>query len=120
MESTEHLHIDYAKEAYRASNRQEYVCQMTIWFGRQEAGTQFAAYLDWILNHSLDAHDPQAPDGSGDVEDNNNNDIEENNALATSTDPAASHVIAKKPGFLSKPTKLHICLPRLTEPIQPM
>jgi len=32
-ESLERLHIDYAKEAYRASNKKEYVHQMTVWFG---------------------------------------------------------------------------------------
>jgi hypothetical protein len=36
-ESPERLHIDYAKEAYRASNKKEYVRQMTVWLGRQEA-----------------------------------------------------------------------------------
>jgi Plavaka transposase len=96
-ESPERLHIDYAKEAYRASNKREYVRQMTIWLGRQEAVAQFAAYLDWILDRSLDADDP--PDGSGDVEDDDDDDIEENNALTMSSDPAASHIIAKKPGF---------------------
>jgi hypothetical protein len=28
---SEHLHIDYAKNAYRASNKREYVEQMTMW-----------------------------------------------------------------------------------------
>jgi hypothetical protein len=36
-ESPERLHIDYAKEAYRASNKREYVRQMTVWLGRQES-----------------------------------------------------------------------------------
>ena len=36
-ESPEQLHIDYAKEVYRASNKKEYVGQMTVWLGRQEA-----------------------------------------------------------------------------------
>jgi len=36
-ESPERLHIDYAKDAYRASNKKEYVHQMTVWLGRQEA-----------------------------------------------------------------------------------
>ena len=36
-ESPERLHIDYAKEGYRASNKKDYVKQMTVWLGRQEA-----------------------------------------------------------------------------------
>ncbi|EMD34441.1 hypothetical protein CERSUDRAFT_75980 [Gelatoporia subvermispora B] len=35
-ESPERLHIDYAKDAYRASNRHNYVIQMVTWLHRQE------------------------------------------------------------------------------------
>ncbi|KAJ7882102.1 hypothetical protein B0H13DRAFT_1515787, partial [Mycena leptocephala] len=46
-ESPERLHIDYAKNAYRASNRKVYINQMTKWLTRQEAVTQFCHYLEW-------------------------------------------------------------------------
>ncbi|KAI0694130.1 hypothetical protein BC835DRAFT_1415513 [Cytidiella melzeri] len=46
-ESPERLHIDYAKEAYRASNKRNYTIQMVKWLRRQEAVNQFAIYLDW-------------------------------------------------------------------------
>ncbi|KAI5999520.1 Zn-finger domain-containing protein [Pisolithus albus] len=36
-EYLEHLHIDYAKDAYRASNKRDYVEQMAMWLQRQEA-----------------------------------------------------------------------------------
>ncbi|KAJ7690982.1 hypothetical protein B0H17DRAFT_1179726 [Mycena rosella] len=36
-ESPERLHIDFAKKAYRASNRRDYVEQMALWLQRQEA-----------------------------------------------------------------------------------
>ncbi|KAJ7810821.1 hypothetical protein B0H13DRAFT_2384353 [Mycena leptocephala] len=36
-ESPERLHIDYAKNAYRASNRKDYIIQMTLWLQRQES-----------------------------------------------------------------------------------
>ncbi|KAH9943974.1 hypothetical protein B0H21DRAFT_864378 [Amylocystis lapponica] len=36
-ESPERLHIDYAKDAYRASNRKDYLLQMVVWLRRQEA-----------------------------------------------------------------------------------
>ncbi|KAJ7751080.1 hypothetical protein B0H16DRAFT_1226128, partial [Mycena metata] len=41
------LHIDYAKNAYRATNRKDYVEQMTVWLQRQEAVARFTAYLSW-------------------------------------------------------------------------
>jgi hypothetical protein len=47
-ESPERLHIDYAKDAYRASNRKDYIYQMTIWLRRQEAVDRFQAYLNWF------------------------------------------------------------------------
>ncbi|KAJ6471238.1 hypothetical protein C8R47DRAFT_988352 [Mycena vitilis] len=46
-ESPERLHIDYAKNAYRASNRKDYIDQMTLWLQRQEAVARFTAYLAW-------------------------------------------------------------------------
>ncbi|KAH9900748.1 hypothetical protein C8Q73DRAFT_636509 [Cubamyces lactineus] len=50
-ETSERLHIDYAKKAYRASSRREYVAQMTSWLQRQEAIERQSAYLAWI--HSV-------------------------------------------------------------------
>lgn len=49
-ESPERLHIDYAKEGYRASNKRDYTEQMTLWLQRQEAIDLHSAYLDWTTN----------------------------------------------------------------------
>ncbi|KAJ7716992.1 hypothetical protein B0H16DRAFT_1898115 [Mycena metata] len=46
-ESPERLHIDYAKNAYRASNRKDYIIQMTLWLQRQEAVARFTAFREW-------------------------------------------------------------------------
>jgi hypothetical protein len=46
-ESPERLHIDFAKNAYRASNRKDYIQQMTIWLQRQENVDRFTEYLNW-------------------------------------------------------------------------
>ena len=46
-EHSERLHIDYAKKAYAASSRKDYVIQMTKWLQRQEAVISFKAFLDW-------------------------------------------------------------------------
>ncbi|KIM38488.1 hypothetical protein M413DRAFT_30038 [Hebeloma cylindrosporum] len=47
-ESPERLHIDFAKAAYRASNKRDYVEQMAIWLQRQEAFWMKDAYLLWL------------------------------------------------------------------------
>ncbi|KII83180.1 hypothetical protein PLICRDRAFT_77725, partial [Plicaturopsis crispa FD-325 SS-3] len=36
-EASERLHIDFTKDAYRASKRREYVRQMTLWLQRRES-----------------------------------------------------------------------------------
>ncbi|KAL0565419.1 hypothetical protein V5O48_016604 [Marasmius crinis-equi] len=46
-ESPERLHIDYAKNAYRASNKKDYTIQMTRWLRRQESVDRFVVYLSW-------------------------------------------------------------------------
>ncbi|KAJ7900760.1 hypothetical protein B0H14DRAFT_3080378 [Mycena olivaceomarginata] len=44
-ESPERLHINYAKNAYRESNRKDYVNQITLWLTRQESVVRFSHYL---------------------------------------------------------------------------
>ncbi|KAI0693079.1 hypothetical protein BC835DRAFT_1306895 [Cytidiella melzeri] len=46
-ESPERLHIDFAKIAYRASNKKDYIKQMTKWLERQDSMQRFQAYLDF-------------------------------------------------------------------------
>jgi len=48
-ESPEHLHIDFAKSAYHASNKNNYIKQMMKWFTCQEACYHFANYLHWTV-----------------------------------------------------------------------
>ncbi|KAH9829182.1 uncharacterized protein C8Q71DRAFT_693096, partial [Rhodofomes roseus] len=59
-ESPERLHIDYAKDAYRASNHKDYVAQMVTWLRRQEAVDRFARYLTWCRDGS-----PSSPQVTG-------------------------------------------------------
>ena len=47
-ESPERLHIDFAKAAYRASNKRDYMEQMAIWLQRQEAMWLKESYLMWV------------------------------------------------------------------------
>ncbi|KAF7292090.1 hypothetical protein MIND_01235400 [Mycena indigotica] len=48
-ELSERLHIDCAKMGYRASNRKNYLAQMTQWLSRRDAIYKFSAYLDWAV-----------------------------------------------------------------------
>ena len=48
-EYTERLHIDYAKEAYRATNRKDEFIQMTIWLERKEKVIKHDSYIQWCL-----------------------------------------------------------------------
>lgn len=47
-EGTERLHIDFAKQGYQASNRKQYISQMTMWLERREAIHRFEGYLQWL------------------------------------------------------------------------
>jgi hypothetical protein len=67
-ESPERLHIDYAKDAYRATNKRDYVEQMTIWLRQQEAVDQFTAYLDWHLSVGDDRVDDNDEDSDDDAQ----------------------------------------------------
>jgi hypothetical protein len=63
-ESPERLHIDFAKKAYRASNRRDYTEQMALWLQRQEAITSRCAYFQWLKDR-----DPAESDDSGEDSD---------------------------------------------------
>jgi hypothetical protein len=52
-ESPERLHIDFAKEAYRASNKRDYVEQMAVWLQRHEAMWLRESYLIWVEKRLL-------------------------------------------------------------------
>ncbi|TFK88136.1 hypothetical protein K466DRAFT_489540 [Polyporus arcularius HHB13444] len=58
-ETSERLHIDLAKKAYRASSKREYYSQMTTWLQRQEAIVLRTAYLSWVLGEEAQAAEPQ-------------------------------------------------------------
>jgi len=77
-ESPEHLHIDFAKNAYRATNKRNYVKQMTKWLERQDACFRFSAYLQWTVkgyNSKLEGSlEVKEDNEDGDVEDDEDED----------------------------------------------
>ena len=48
-EHTERLHIDFAKQAYRATNHKDELVQMTAWLERKEKIHQHHSYIQWRL-----------------------------------------------------------------------
>ncbi|KAG1763526.1 hypothetical protein EDD22DRAFT_979343 [Suillus occidentalis] len=71
-ELPERLHIDFAKRAYRASNRRDYVMQMTTWLRRQESIHIQDAYIRWWESHhpvNQEWQDSDASDSGSDSDD---------------------------------------------------
>ncbi|KAG2355602.1 hypothetical protein BDR07DRAFT_1493006 [Suillus spraguei] len=56
LKLSERLHIDFAKDAYRASNKCDYKEQMVLWLQHQDAVFLRSAHLDWLTQHPLE-HD---------------------------------------------------------------
>lgn len=56
-EATERLHIDFAKDAYRATNKKEdHLEQMTWWLDRRERLARFDVRVRWRLNELPSPH----------------------------------------------------------------
>ncbi|KAI0056075.1 hypothetical protein BV25DRAFT_1814750 [Artomyces pyxidatus] len=53
-EYSERLHIDFAKDAYRASNRKDEYPQMTRWLERREKMQQHRLFIQWRMNGEPD------------------------------------------------------------------
>ncbi|KAG1775840.1 hypothetical protein EV702DRAFT_972335, partial [Suillus placidus] len=97
-ELPERLHIDFAKDAYRASNKRDYEEQMALWLQRQEAVFLCGAYLDWI------SQQPQAllagctEHHSFDSDSDSDTDLEEVEAASSNTTTIhTGHTLAKAP-----------------------
>jgi hypothetical protein len=94
-EASERLHINYAKEGYRVSNKKDYIKQMTVWLGRQEAVGRFHAYLDYTAkqrntpsySHQLDS----------DSEEELDDDDLDDPTVPVSPSTLASHSVSVKP-----------------------
>lgn len=48
-ETPERLHIEFAKRAYKATNRHDFFEQMTVYLERRERVAKFDAYLRWSI-----------------------------------------------------------------------
>ena len=46
---SEHLHIDFTKDAYHATNRRDELSQMTVWLERKEKILRHEKFIKWHL-----------------------------------------------------------------------
>ncbi|KAI0676310.1 hypothetical protein C8Q78DRAFT_1084559, partial [Trametes maxima] len=104
--STEHperLHIDFAKLAYGASNKQtSYIKQMTRWLERQEAVSRFARYLEWATGPRrpdtlTDAHAPLSTTSTPESSESSYDDVDDDKLWQR------GYRVAKTPAFPSIP-----------------
>jgi len=90
-ESPERLHIDFAKNAYCASNWKNYLKQMAEWLTCQEAVEYFAAFIEWMKEVSQ----PKKPDDMVEKEELTVDDLVSTRYSITKQPPPASrHVLA--------------------------
>ncbi|KAG1883893.1 uncharacterized protein F5891DRAFT_1133319 [Suillus fuscotomentosus] len=61
-EYTERLHIDLAKDAYRATNHKDEFIQMTKWLERKEKIARHEQFIKWCLDGDRAPHHPHPPD----------------------------------------------------------
>lgn len=62
-EQSERLHIEFTKNAYRATNRKDEYPQMTNWLERREKVQRHAAFIAWMQRSHQEP--PQVPKPSG-------------------------------------------------------
>ncbi|KAF9474258.1 hypothetical protein BDN70DRAFT_815973 [Pholiota conissans] len=58
-EATERLHIDFAKDAYQATNHKDEFTQMTKWLERQEKIAHHANYAAWRRRRIEEGHEEE-------------------------------------------------------------
>ncbi|KAG1782843.1 hypothetical protein EV702DRAFT_1040672 [Suillus placidus] len=108
-ELPERLHIDFAKEAYRASNKCDYEEQMALWLQRQEAVFLRGSYLKWLLEWSQSAptnftHCDHGYDLDSDSDSDSDSEMEGPDAAPVNTLPILPeqqtvHFLAKTPAY---------------------
>ncbi|KAI0689643.1 hypothetical protein BC835DRAFT_1282577, partial [Cytidiella melzeri] len=107
----EQLYIDFAKLGYRASNRKQYIQQMTTWMERQDAVQRLDQYLQWLKA----GRKSQQPSRSGYNDTEEAEDAEKDGEEVEQETAPESHVradddseeykISKRPAFPSTSVK---------------
>lgn len=102
-ESPERLHINFAKEAYRASNKRDYMEQMAVWLQRHEAMWLRESFLIWIEDRlSVEKNEDNGDDDDDVVDDMQVDDQLENRCnlyVATNKQTHFNYSLAKQPPY---------------------
>lgn len=109
-EGPERLHIDFAKIAYKTTNRKAFIKQMTVWLRRQDSVHWFSSYLEWAVPgyicETLELDDDDNEDGVGEEladEDGEKSDESEDESEDGLDDEeeavVGAYKIAKTPGY---------------------
>ncbi|KAI0058658.1 hypothetical protein BV25DRAFT_1871945 [Artomyces pyxidatus] len=101
-EGSERLHIDYAKDAYQATNKKNYTEQMTVWLRRRDAMHTFASYIAWSLSRTIRELDEHSDDGNSDEDSQQKEGGDAMGKSAkrpTHADLRVSRVLPKHPSF---------------------
>ncbi|KAJ6564234.1 hypothetical protein B0H19DRAFT_1258700 [Mycena capillaripes] len=94
-ESPERLHIDFAKKAYRATNRRDYTEQLALWLQQQEAVALHTSYLAWCDKQTLQP--ASQSEDSDDSDDEGPEDKVTGPVSALNASAITSYTIAKSP-----------------------
>ncbi|EIW62729.1 uncharacterized protein TRAVEDRAFT_113577 [Trametes versicolor FP-101664 SS1] len=108
-ETSERLHIDFAKKAYRGSSRREYFAQMTTWLQRQEAIVRHEAYIAWRAQEEVGVSIEDSSDGTEGEDDEDDEEEEEDEDAA---ERQGAHTPAEYKVLL-KPTASRVSLPQI-------
>lgn len=110
-EGSERLHIDFAKVGYRASNRKQYISQMTVWLNCQESVHRFEQYLRWLgVYHGDELDDSdEDEDSSGETgREQDTEDVPVDSEVHASTDDLSAgnlYTIAKNAAYPQMPVQ---------------
>ncbi|KAF8485577.1 hypothetical protein JB92DRAFT_3131185 [Gautieria morchelliformis] len=99
-ELSERLHIDYAKEGYRASNKKNYTQQIIKYLTHHEAIDAFKSFLAWTTDHRTDTSTYSDSDSqmSDDISDNES-DRPANIAIPLLSSHSTKWQLAKEPPY---------------------
>ncbi|KAG6907073.1 hypothetical protein DXG01_010681 [Tephrocybe rancida] len=86
-EAPERLHIDFAKDAYRASNKRDYTEQMAMWLQHREAMWMREGFCNWVVNGHADAFPIGNKGDSDDEGDGDGSDVELDEDVFTHVNP---------------------------------
>ncbi|KIJ09145.1 hypothetical protein PAXINDRAFT_87881, partial [Paxillus involutus ATCC 200175] len=103
-ELPEHLHINFAKDAYQSSNKHNYKEQMVLWLQHQEAIFLCMAFLLWLRNKHASTTSAD-PEGSELSDTESVEDERLGPQLPSSSSPSqlpsdeVTHTLAKSPAY---------------------